>query len=102
MDRSQLRRLLAPGPDEILRDLSDRQFTHPHRPLGDVLADLARRSGLCPAAAGRAVAWLELSPAVAVGRLTRTQLAQLARSAHRFGRQASAAALAAAPGPRGG
>ena len=89
MDRSSPRRRVACTADEILSELSTRQFVRPHRPTGEALADVAERVGTCPAAAARALAWLDLDSAAAIGRLTRTQLAQLARSVHRFCRQSS-------------
>jgi hypothetical protein len=88
MDRSHLRRRLACTADDVLADLSTRQFVRPHRPVAEVLADAADKLGTCPAAAARAAAWLDLDLQTAIGRLTRTQLSQLARSVHRFCRQA--------------
>src|SRR4051812_30962670 len=91
MNRSYLRRLRAPDSDEILNDLTTRQHLFPHRTVGQVLAESAAALGFCPAAAGQAVEWLRLDPDAAVGRLQRTQLAQLARCVYRFWRQALSA-----------
>ena len=92
MDRSYLRRLRSPDSDEILSDLTTRQHLNPRNPLAEVLADAARLVGFCPDAATRALEWLELDPAVAVGRLRRTELTQLARCIYRFWRQSQPAA----------
>jgi hypothetical protein len=40
--------------------------------------------GCCPIAIDRAIHWLNLDPASAMGRLRRGELLQLARSVHRF------------------
>ena len=86
-----LRRLRRPGADDILRDLTDRQHLSPHRPVGQVLAAAATAVGFCPQAGEAAVAWLQINPAAAVGRLRRTELAQLARCIHRIWRRSRAA-----------
>ena len=91
MDRSYLWRLRTPDSDEILNDLTTRQYLFPRRPVGQVLADSAAELGFCPAAAQRAVEWLRLDPNGAVGRLQRTQLAQIARCVYRFWQQSLAA-----------
>lgn len=76
--------------DRIAAELSKRQYLTPHRSLGDVLADLQGVLGFCPNAAATGLKWLNLDPTVAVGRLRRGELIQLARSIHRFWRQAAA------------
>lgn len=76
--------------EQILSFLSSRQYVHPHRQLGHVMRDLTGELGACPVAVERAVQWLELDPAAAVGRLRRTELTQLSRSIHRFWRAALA------------
>ena len=81
------RRLKTPDADEALNALSTRQFVRPHQPTGEAAFAVAGQLGVCPSAAARSVAWLEIDPAVAVGRLTRCQLAQMARSMTRFARQ---------------
>jgi hypothetical protein len=53
--------------------------------------------GVCPNAAEHALRWLGVKPGTKIGRLRRTELMQLARSIHRFWRQA--AETAAPPGP---
>ncbi len=72
--------------ETLLRDLTTRQHLAPHRPLRDVLAD----TRACPRAAERAIEWLGLSGDVAIGRLKRAEVIQLARSLHRFWRRALA------------
>jgi hypothetical protein len=101
MDRAQIRRMLARDADDVLQELSTRQFVRPHRPLADALTDAAEKIGFCPSVAARAIAWLDLDPACAIGRLPRTQLSQLARSIHRFWRESREdAARTAAPEPQ--
>jgi hypothetical protein len=74
----------------ILDELSTRQYLSPHRSVSDVLSDVQQSLGFCPKAAATALDWLKLNPAGAVGRLRRSELIQLARSIHRFWRQALA------------
>jgi hypothetical protein len=100
MDRTYLRRLKTPDSDEILNDLSNRQHLFPRRALSQVLAESAEAIGFCPAAAARSVAWLQLDGSAAIGRLRRTELAQLARCVYRFWRQSLADETAAAPAPQ--
>jgi hypothetical protein len=100
MNRSYLRRLKTPDSDEILDELTTRQHLFPHHALSRVLAESAAEIGFCPAAAERAVAWLQLDGNAAIGRLRRTELAQLARCVYRFWRQSLAGEPAAAPAPQ--
>ena len=90
MTRSDQLRLEQVDPDNILAALSTRQHLHPHRPLQQVLAEAQRELGFCMGAAQAAIAWLRLDASLAVGRLRRSELIQLARSIHRFWRQALA------------
>jgi hypothetical protein len=90
MNPSDARRLDQVDPQSILSELSTRQYLHPHRPLQQVLADAQRELGFCMGAAQAAIAWLRLDATQAVGRLRRSELIQLARSIHRFWRQALA------------
>lgn len=83
-------RPICKNADEILAFLSERQFVRPHRPLGEVLADLTKSLGACEVAVNRSVSWLGLSKQSAIGRLRRTEVTQLARSIHRFWRAALA------------
>ncbi|HEY2587806.1 MAG TPA: hypothetical protein VGI81_18820 [Tepidisphaeraceae bacterium] len=78
------------NPDSILDELSTRQHLHPHRSLQQILAEAQRKLGFCMGAAQAAIAWLRLDASLAVGRLRRSELIQLARSIHRFWRQALA------------
>src|SRR5436190_2468157 len=59
MDRSYLRRLKTPDSDDILNDLTTQQHLLPHQALSQVLVDSAGHIGFCPAAAERAIAWLQ-------------------------------------------
>ena len=75
---------LGTDAEGILHELTTRQHLAPHRPLKDVVADVVGATGVCPAAAERALAWLNLSPDRSVGRLRRSELMQLARSMYRY------------------
>ena len=88
MSRPDFRRVSLSDPDAIISDLSTRQYLTPHQPLEDALAAAQNELGFCPAAAQTASRWLNLDPHQAIGRLRRTELIQLARSIHRFWRQA--------------
>jgi hypothetical protein len=79
--------MLARNADDVLLELSTRQFVRPHTQLANALTDAAEKLGFCPSVADKAMTWLELDPTAAIGRVTRTQLSQLARSIHRFSRQ---------------
>ncbi|HEX8914693.1 MAG TPA: hypothetical protein VF796_20245 [Humisphaera sp.] len=98
MQSTSPRRLLTPEADEALNALSTRQFVRPHQPAGDAAVAVADQLGVCPSAAARSVAWLEIDPAIAVGRLTRAQLSQMARSMVRFARQQATLEARAARG----
>jgi len=100
MNRSYLRRLTTPDSDEILNDLTTRQHLFPQQGLSRVLAESEAEIGFCPAAAERAIAWLQLDAGTAIGRLRRTELAQLARCVYRFWRQSIAGETAAEPAPQ--
>ena len=91
MSQSDPRRADNANADRILAELSTRQYLQPHRSVGDVLADAQRDLGFCPRAGQTAMQWLRLDARGAVGRLRRSELIQLARSVHRFWRQALAA-----------
>lgn len=92
MHRSLLRRLVHSGVDDLLDAMTTQQYLKPHEPLAQALGRTADALGVCPQAVNHAVAWLQVDPAVAVGRLRRTELMQLARSIHRFWRQPAGAA----------
>ena len=68
----------------ILHELTTRQHLAPHRPLKDVVAETISATGVCPAAAERSLAWLNLPADRSIGRLRRAELMQLARSMYRF------------------
>ena len=70
--------------EDILRELSVRQHLTPRRPLKQVVAETVDVTGACPVAAERAMTWLGLAPELAIGRLRRSELMQLARSMYRF------------------
>jgi len=83
-------RLQKVDSDCILQDLTDRQHLRPHQTLGQALEAASESLGFCPRAAETAISWLHLDPASTLGRLRRSQLAQLANSIHRFWQQALA------------
>ena len=78
--------------DGLLQELTTRQFLTPHRPLGEVMAELVDRVGACPQVAERAMGRLGLARDQSIGRLRRGELIQLARSMHRLWGNAVAAA----------
>jgi hypothetical protein len=88
MHRSLLRRILMSECESLLDALSTRQHLRPHEPVGEALANVGAQLDVCPDASAAALRWLDLDPARAIGRLRRTELMQLARSVHRFWRQA--------------
>jgi len=79
--------------DDILKDLTIRQFLHPHDSVYDVIERSAKTLGFCPRAAAHAMRWLQVDPRSSIGRLRRTELTQLARSVHRFWQHAAALPL---------
>lgn len=90
-NRSDLRRTPGTDADGILRELSSSQHLTPHRPLGQVVGEIVDGVGACPAAANRAMSWLELDRGRSIGRLRRGELIQLARAMYRFWAQAISA-----------
>ena len=70
--------------DDILHELTTRQHLTPGRPWKDIVAETVAATGVCAAAADRALGWLNLSEDKPIGRLRRSELIQLARSMHRF------------------
>jgi hypothetical protein len=76
--------------NQLLADLSMRQYLRPHASLREALAASAEAVGFCPRAADAAMRWLDSDPSRSIGRLRRTELTQLANSIHRFWRHAMA------------
>lgn len=62
------------------------------------MSDLVGATGACPAAASRALAWLDLAADRPIGRLRRAELIQLARSTHRFWVESRAGNTSRKPG----
>src|SRR3954470_21378603 len=91
MIRSLLRRLIHSELDDLLNALTTAQYVSPHEPLSQSLSRTADALGVCPQAVNHAVAWLQVDPATPIGRLRRAEIMRLARSIHRFWRQAGAA-----------
>jgi hypothetical protein len=96
MTRSLFGRVASAEVDHLLGALSTAQYVNPHEPLAQALNRTGDALGVCPRAVNHAVAWLAVDPATPIGRLRRTELMQLARSIHRFWRQAAPAAAPAA------
>jgi hypothetical protein len=74
--------------DRIVEVLSEEQFLKPHQSVAGAMAAVVDRLGVCPGAADEAVRSLGVELGTSVGRLRRTELMQLARTVHRFWRQA--------------
>jgi len=91
MNRSQIRRLLGVDEEQVLAVLTRRQHVNPHAKLSEVLRGTIDELHCCPDAVHRAMEWLQLDWQVAVGRLRRTELTQLARSIYRLWRQSAMA-----------
>lgn len=96
MNRAGGKQVPGVDADGILRELTVRQHLTPHRPLGDVMAELVGRVGACPVAAERAMDRLDLQRSRSIGRLKRGELIQLARGMYRLWFHALAADSAAA------
>jgi hypothetical protein len=76
--------------------LTQIQYLTPHAACLTVIAKAADRTGLCGQPADRALRRLDIRPSLAVGRLSRSQLLQLAHTLYRFARRLPAP-LAAEP-----
>ena len=88
MNARDVFRLEQTDSDQILADLSTRQHLTPHKSLATALEEASQRLGFCPNAAQTAVGWLGVNTSRSLGRFTRTELIQLARSIHRYWWQA--------------
>lgn len=86
--RELIRRLRGVTAESLLEFLTERQYVTPREGVGSVLDLAGERLGVCPVAAARAMDWLDIDPAHALGRLRRTELTQLSRCLHRFTKQA--------------
>lgn len=87
MDRTILRRLRALDSEQILELLTIRQYLGPHKPVADVLTEVAAGMGLTLSSIRSAADRMELDVSQSVGRLKREQLEQLSRLTHRLYRQ---------------
>ena len=70
--------------DVILNHLTTRQHLQPHASVQDVMAQTVELYGCCPQAVARGIEWLQIDPALPIGRLRRSEIVQLARAVHRF------------------
>lgn len=66
------------GSNDILAFLSDQQYLHPHASLKSALLSAGEVIGFCDGAAAAALRRLKLTGGESIGRLTHTQLMQLA------------------------
>lgn len=84
---------LEPSAEQmaILKILSEFQHLHPHARLDQAVERAARELGIGLRTGPHAMQWLQLDPAMSVGRLRRSQISQLAQSMHRIGRRPSPA-----------
>lgn len=89
MTYSQLRHWVQSSNESVLEALTTRQFVSPHRPLGDVLGQTLDELRVSRQTGRTVLARLELDPTIAIGRLKRCQLTQLARVIQREWRAAS-------------
>lgn len=76
--------------DAILSILSDSQYLHPHKSLGQVLREAVDTGGICPDAIARSMQRLQMDASRSIGRLRRSELVQLARGIYRSWKQAAA------------
>lgn len=83
MTTQTLRRLKAVDVEAILDDLTCRQFVAPHKPVDEVLTELASLYGLTLACVNTAAERLSLDTARSVGRLLRAEIIQLSQAVHR-------------------
>jgi hypothetical protein len=58
-----------------------------------VLEETTEQLGCCPQAIARALSWLHIDPSLAIGRLRRSEIMQLANAVHRFWQQNTAATV---------
>ncbi len=89
MTTQTLRRLRGLDVETILDDLTRRQFIAPHKPLGDVLTEVATVFGLTLACVRSSAERASLDACSAVGRLRREEVARLAGAIHRAHRHVS-------------
>jgi hypothetical protein len=74
--------------DNLLQALTVRQHIAPREEVGQSLAHTVADLGVCPNAVQESLSRLQLDPQQSIGRLRRTELMQLARTVHRYWRQA--------------
>jgi len=53
--------------DQVLSVLTRRQYTHPHAPLKQELAETVEEIGCCPVAVDAAMSWLAVDPNQPIG-----------------------------------
>jgi hypothetical protein len=75
------------GSEELVGALMTRQFVSPRQAVGDAVREVFMALGVCPGAGETAIAWLKFDPQRPIGRLRRSEVAQLAHSAHRYWRE---------------
>jgi hypothetical protein len=97
MNSSHMDLLGADRADRLLAELQRQQHLFPHQLLGEALAQVRGRTGFCPQAGEAAVELLSLDGTRKIGRLRRSEIAQLARTIYRLWRQNLAAASESQP-----
>ena len=75
------------GSATLAAVLTQLQYVSPHSACLSVISKAADRTGLCGQPAGRVLRRMEIQPTMAVGRLSRSQLLQLAHTFYRFARR---------------
>ncbi|CAN5529622.1 hypothetical protein BH10PLA1_BH10PLA1_04550 [soil metagenome] len=68
------------GAENLLAELTRRQYLRPHQPLNMTLAQLA----ICSTATEQSVRWLKLDDSRSIGRFRAADLARLARCIQRI------------------
>ena len=90
MNRPILRRSNPSDFERVLEVLTTRQHLHPHDPVSAALKQTVDEVGVCPNSVEESLRWLGVNPTIAIGRMRRTEIMQLARTVHRFWRAAVA------------
>jgi len=79
MSKTTLRRLRQADVEDIVADLSKRQYLSPRKQVGDVLTEVAAALGLTLTSVRGAADRLEFDPAGSIGRLKRADIEHLSR-----------------------
>ena len=85
--------LADPVCSSLAGALTQMQYLNPHGACAAALTKAAAKTGLCAQPAARVLRRLEITPTMAVGRLSRSQLLQLANTFYRYARRLPAPEL---------